>query len=110
MCNEENKDIEATSKINIEYWELERRKLLFPFGASYFAGGYKDCTDIQLQHILYFLIEFDVHYKFRESSKYIMPSTLKTDVLGIQRAFKVLCGTTMYFYLMGLFSIFLYMD
>lgn len=72
-----------------EWIKTMGRLLLFPrdYGGP-LLFGHHDWTDTQLKRVCGHLIEFVVHYKSRNSSNSIKPSTLKTYILGIKRAFR----------------------
>lgn len=88
-----SKDRLKKDSIDVESaWDLEGRKLLCPYRNHYLPEGYSYWTDDQLRQIRFVLIELVAHYKCREAGKSIMTCTLKTDILGIQSAFKNDCG------------------
>lgn len=82
MCTyvilEKNKGRREENKVRFDYWAEAGRKFIFPYRDKYLNVCFDEWTVSQLSHVRFFLIEFVVQYKCRESGKSIIPSTMKT--------------------------------
>lgn len=67
VISEDRKGRDEGNNIWLEDWDEAGREILFPTGDTYFHGSSNECTDSQLLHIRFFIIEHAVHYKFCES-------------------------------------------
>lgn len=66
----------------------ETCRFVFPDGdGSLFRHGYTNWSEHQLNHILYYLIEFTANYKNETTGQDLPPSALKSYVLDIQLGF-----------------------
>ena len=64
------------------------RCILFPDeNGSHLPAGYRDWSENQLKVVRFYLIEFVANYKNLKTGDDIVPTTLKTYMLGIQRGF-----------------------
>lgn len=78
--------------VSIEKCDIlpQARRVMFPdnIPCGYLPSGFENWTEDHLKNVRYYLIEFVANYKKKNSEEDIMPSTLKSYVLGIQRSFK----------------------